>query len=95
MLSKDLKKKYFNNENISVFKRSMFEPMEVSMSKIYCSELFNNSYNMWSDVRFVSYLLDKSYAELNIILDLSENSFIKLSIFRPIINCWFNWKKLW
>ena len=41
---------------------------------------------MWSEVRFVSYLLDKSYAELNIILDLSENSFIKLSIFKPIFD---------
>ena len=64
----------------------MFEPRATSISIIYCSELFNNAYNMWSEVRFVSYLLDKSYAELNIILDLSENSFIKLSIFKPMIN---------
>ena len=64
----------------------MFEPRATSMSIIYWSELFNNAYNMWSEVRFVSYLLDKSYAELNIILDLSENSFIKLSIFKPIID---------
>ena len=63
----------------------MFEPKATKISIIYCSELFNNAYNMWSEVRFVSCLLDKSYAELNIILDLSENSFIKLSIFKPII----------
>ena len=63
----------------------MFEVRETSISIIYCSKLFNNSYNMWSEVRFVSYLLAKLYAELNIILDLSENSFIKLSIFKPII----------
>ena len=67
----------------------MFEPRPTSMSIIYWSELFNNAYNMWSEVRFVSYLLDKSYAELNIILDLSENSFIKLSIFKPIVD-WYN-----
>ena len=63
----------------------MFEAREPTISLIYCSELFNNTYNMCSEVRFVSYLLAKLYAELNIILDLSENSFIKLSIFKPII----------
>ena len=40
---------------------------------------------MWDEFRFVSDLQDKLYAELNINLDLSENSFIKLSIFKPII----------
>ena len=40
---------------------------------------------MWSEVRFVSYLLAKLYAALNIILDLSEKSLIKLSIIKPII----------
>ena len=40
---------------------------------------------MWDELRFVSYLRDKLYAELNINLDLSEKSFIKLSIFGPII----------
>ena len=63
----------------------MFEPKATKISIIYCSELFNNTYNMCSEVRFVSYLLDKLYAKLNNILDLSENSFIKLSIFKPII----------
>ena len=40
---------------------------------------------MWDEFRFVSDLQAKLYAELNINLDLSENSFIKLSIFKPII----------
>ena len=63
----------------------MFDPRATSISIIYCSELFNNAYNICSELRFVSYLLAKLYAELNIILDLLENSFIKLSIFKPII----------
>ena len=40
---------------------------------------------MCDEFSFVSFLQDKLYAELNISLDLSENSFIKLSIFGPII----------
>ena len=40
---------------------------------------------MWDELRFVSYLRDKLYAELNINLDLSEKSFIKLFIFEPFI----------
>ena len=40
---------------------------------------------MCDELRFVSCLHDKLYAELNINLHLSEKSFIKLSIFEPII----------
>ena len=35
---------------------------------------------MWNEFRLVLYLLDKSNAKVNIDLDLSENSFIILSI---------------
>ena len=35
---------------------------------------------MWNEFRLVLYLLDKSNAKVNIDLDLSENSFIMLSI---------------
>ena len=63
----------------------MFEVRRTSISLIYFSELFNNTYNTWNEVKFVSYLWAKSYAKLNINLDLSEKSFIKLSIWKPII----------
>ena len=42
-------------------------------------------YNIWNDVAFVSFLLAKLNAELNIIFDLSESSLVKLSISNPII----------
>ena len=52
------------------------------MSLIYLSESSNIMYNTWNDVVFVSYLLAKLNAELNIIFDLSESSLIKLSILK-------------
>ena len=54
--------------------------MAKRISLIYCSASFNNTYNMWNEFRLVLYLLDKSNAKVNIDLDLSENSFIILSI---------------
>ena len=75
----------FINENISAFKYSIFEVRAANISLIYCSDSFKITYNTWDELRFVSYLQDKLYAELNINLGLSENSFIKLSIFGPII----------
>ena len=43
-------------------------------------------YNTWNDVVFVSFLLAKLNAELNIIFDLSESSLIKLSILKTYFN---------
>ena len=60
----------------------MFEVKAARISLIYFSESSNRTYNIWNEVKFVSYLQAKLYAELNIILDLSEKSFIKLSILK-------------
>ena len=54
----------------------------LKISLIYFSESSNIMYNIWNDVAFVSYLLAKLSAELNIIFDLSESSLIKLSILK-------------
>ena len=60
----------------------MFEVRATRISLIYFSESFNNTYNKCNEVKFVSYLHAKLYAKLNITLDLSERSFIKLSILK-------------
>ena len=66
----------------SAFKYSSFEVRADSISLIYWSESFKIMYNIWKDVTFVSYLLAKLNAELNINFDLSENSLIELSILK-------------
>ena len=47
---------------------------------MYFSESSNITYNIYNDVAFVSCLLARLNAELNIIFDLSESSLIKLLI---------------
>ena len=60
----------------------MFEVKAVRISLIYFSESSNNTYNIWNEVKFVSYLQAKLYARLNVTFDLSEKCFIKLSILK-------------
>ena len=75
----------FNNKKISDLKPLTFEVKVPSISLIYFSDSSNIMYNIWNDVAFVSYLLAKLNAELNIIFDLSESLLVKLSITNPII----------
>ena len=71
-----------NNSNIFNLKLYILDVKALKISLIYFSESSNIMYNIWNDVAFVSYLLAKLNAELNIIFDLSESSLIKLSILK-------------
>ena len=72
----------FNNKKIFDFKLSTSEVKADIISIIYLSELSNIMYKIWNEVKFVSYLIAKLNAELNINFELSESSSVKFSISR-------------